>query len=59
MAFMREVLHEERSKGRREGRYEGQEVAQEMVYTIVDSATCEGHDGALCETSFQRLKTGF
>ena len=59
MAFMREVLHEERSKGRREGRYEGQEVAQEMVYTIVDSATCEGHDGAFRETSFQRLKTGF
>lgn len=56
---MRKVLHEERSKGRREGRDEGQQVAKEMVYTVVDSTSGERHDGALSETGFQRLQTGF
>lgn len=55
LAFMRKVLHEERSKGRWEGRDEGQEVTKEIVYTIVDSATGERRDGALGETGFQRL----
>lgn len=56
---MRKVLHEERSEGRWEGRDERQQVAKEMVYTVVHSATGEWRDGALGETGFQRLQTGF